>query len=57
MVILDTNVVSEFMRRHPEPAVVAWLNARPPRDLFVTAGTEAEVRTGIAFVPAGRRRR
>ena len=57
MVILDTNVVSEFMRRHPEPAVVAWLNARPPHDLFVTAVTEAEVRTGIAFLPAGRRRR
>lgn len=57
MVILDTNVVSEFMRRHPEPAVVAWLNARPPHDLFVTAVTEAEVRTGIAFLSAGRRRR
>ena len=57
MVILDTNVVSEFMRGHPEPAVVAWLNARPPHDLFVTAVTEAEVRTGIAFLPAGRRRR
>ena len=57
MVILDTNVVSEFMRKRPEPAVVAWLNARPTRDLFVTAVTEAEVRTGIACLPAGRRRR
>lgn len=57
MVILDTNVVSEFMRERPEPAVVTWLNARPTRDLFVTAVTEAEVRTGIAYLPAGRRRR
>ena len=56
MVILDTNVVSELMRLHPEPAVVAWLDARPERDLFVTAVTEAEVRTGIAFLPWGRRR-
>ena len=57
MVILDTNVVSELMRPSPEPAVVAWLNARPPRDLFVTSLTEAEVRAGIAFLPRGKRRR
>ncbi|MCY4646652.1 MAG: type II toxin-antitoxin system VapC family toxin [Gammaproteobacteria bacterium] len=57
MVILDTNVVSELMRPSPEPAVVAWLNARPPRDLFVTSVTEAEVRAGIAFLPRGKRRR
>ena len=56
MVILDTNVVSELMRLHPKPAVVAWLDARPERDLFVTAVTEAAVRTGIAFLPWGRRR-
>lgn len=55
--VLDTNVVFELMRPSPEPAVVAWLNARPTRDLFVTAVTEAEVRTGIAYLPAGRRRR
>ena len=47
MVILDTSVVSEVMRPRPEPLVVAWLNARPARDLFVTAVTEAEVRTGM----------
>ena len=56
MVILDTNVVSELMRPSPEPAVVAWLNARPPHDLFVTSLTEAEVRAGIAFLPRGKRR-
>ena len=29
----------------------------PTRELFVTAVTEAEVRTGIAFMPEGKRRR
>ena len=57
MVILDTNVVSELMRPRPEPAVVAWVNAHPPRDLFVTSLTEAEVRAGIAFLAPGKRRR
>ena len=57
MVILDTNVVSEFMRPRPEPVVVTWLDARRVNELFVTAVTEAEIRTGIAFLPEGRRRR
>ncbi len=35
----------------------ARLIERPSRELFVTAVTEAEVRTGIAFLPEGRRRR
>ena len=57
MVVLDTNVVSELMRDDARPEVLAWLDKRPARDLFVTAVTEAEIRTGIAFLPEGRRRR
>ncbi len=56
-VVLDTNVVSEIMRDEPHPDVLVWLDGRPTRELFVTAVTEAEVRTGIAFLPAGKRRR
>ena len=55
MVVLDTNVVSELMREVPQPEVVAWVDAREGRDVFVTAITEAEVRTGIAILPGGRR--
>ena len=57
MVVLDTNVVSELMRADPHAEVLVWLDDRPTRELFVTAVTEAEVRTGIAFLPEGRRRR
>ena len=57
MVVLDTNVVSELMRDDPHSDVLVWLDDRPTRELFVTAVTEAEVRTGIAFLPEGRRRR
>lgn len=57
MFVLDTNVVSELMRDVPQPEVLAWVDARARRDLFVTAITEAEIRTGIAILPAGRRRR
>ena len=56
MVVLDTNVVSELMRDHPSREVIVWLDELPTRELFVTAVTEAEIRTGIAFLPEGRRR-
>lgn len=57
MVVVDTPVVSELMRHEPDPKVLTWLDRRPTRELFVTAVTEAEVRTGIAFLPDGARRR
>jgi len=57
MFVLDTNVVSELMRGKPSAEVLNWLDRRPTRDLYVTAVTEAEIRAGIAFLPAGARRR
>ncbi len=57
MIVLDTNVVSEMMRDSPNPEVLNWLDGRPTSELFVTAVTEAEVRTGIVLLPEGRRRR
>ena len=57
MVVLDTNVVSELMLDAPSPAVLTWMDDLPARELFLTAVTEAEVRTGIAILPEGSRRR
>ena len=56
MFILDTNIVSEVMRNVPSPEVMGWLDERPKRDFYVTAVTQAEILTGIAFLPEGRRR-
>lgn len=57
MIVLDTNVVSEFMRLTPQPEVIAWLDDQPTSTLFVTAITEAEILRGIGLLPHGRRRR
>lgn len=56
MIVLDTNVVSELMRPAPAPAVMAWLQRHPSHDVFTSAITVAEIRYGIARLPAGRRR-
>ncbi|MDT7575986.1 MAG: toxin FitB [Pseudonocardiales bacterium] len=54
MIVLDTNVVSELMRAAPDRAVRSWVQRS--HDLATTAVTLAEVRYGIARLPAGRRR-
>lgn len=57
MLVLDTNVVSELMRERPNPEVLRWVDNQLTGDLFVTSVTEAEIRTGIAILPEGERRR
>ena len=56
MVVIDTNVVSELMRPTPAPAVMAWFSRQDSADLYLTAVSEAELRTGAAILPSGRRR-
>ena len=57
MIVLDTNVVSELMRRAPEAGVVRWVDRFPAEDVFVTAVTAAELRYEVARLPEGHRRR
>ena len=56
MILLDTNVLSEPLRSRPDPQVVAWLDAQESRTLYLTTVTVAEIRFGIAVLPAGKRR-
>ena len=56
MIVLDTNVVSELMRPLPDSAVERWVAGRAATILFLTAISEAELRFGVAIMPAGQRR-
>ena len=56
MILLDTNVVSELMRSEPEPSVEVWVADQPPKELFLSTVSEAELRYGAAILPEGRRR-
>ena len=56
MIVLDTNIVSEFMRADPAPSALAWLNSIPRGDIWTTSITVAEIAAGIAMLPGGRRR-
>ncbi len=56
MILLDTNVVSEPLRHSPEPRVIEWIDAQPLETLYLCAVTVAELRAGVALLPAGKRR-
>lgn len=56
MILLDTNVISELMRAKPAQIVLDWFGQHEAADLFISAITEAELRTGVAILPDGQRR-
>jgi len=56
MIVLDTNVLSELLRPIPAPRVEAWLAAQEGASVYFTSVGEAELRYGVAILPAGRRR-
>lgn len=55
MILLDTNVVSELLRRAPEPRVIEWIDAQPLETVYLSAMTVAEMRASVAMLPAGKR--
>lgn len=56
MILLDTNVISEPQRREPNARVLDWIDAQALETLYLSTITVAELRAGIALMPAGKRR-
>ncbi|MGI8416469.1 MAG: type II toxin-antitoxin system VapC family toxin [Nakamurella sp.] len=57
MIVADTNVVSEFMKDQPHPAVLAWARTLDPDDVTICVVTVEEIERGLLRLPAGSRRR
>jgi toxin FitB len=56
VIILDTNVLSELMRRQPSREVLGWAQAQSAESVFTTTICEAEIFYGLALLPQGKRR-
>ncbi len=54
--VLDTNVLSELMRDRPAAVVLDWFTQNTGSALHISAVTQAEILTGIALLPEGKRR-
>jgi predicted nucleic acid-binding protein len=56
MLVLDTNMLSEIMRPEPERKVADWIVRQQSDELFTAAVCQAEILSGLAIMPNGRRR-
>jgi predicted nucleic acid-binding protein len=54
--LLDTNCISEAVRVHPEPKVMAWIEAADESMLYLSVLTLGEIRKGVAALTPSRRR-
>ena len=55
MILLDTNVLSEFMRPRPVAGVVIWLDEQPAGEVYTCAISRAEIELGLMLMPPGKR--
>jgi predicted nucleic acid-binding protein len=55
VILLDTNVLSEFMRPQPLAGVVAWLDEQPAAEVYTSAISRAEIELGLMLMPSGKR--
>ncbi len=55
--LLDTNVVSEWVKPRPDPGVVAWLSGADEDRLYLSVMTLAELRRGVERMADGARRK
>jgi len=54
--LLDTNIISETVRRNPNKAVITWLDRLPGEALYVSALTLGEICRGIEALNDRKRR-
>jgi predicted nucleic acid-binding protein len=57
MLLLDTNILSAMMQVRRVPELAAWMDQQDEDRLFTTAISHAEIFSGLAVMPEGRRRR
>ena len=53
--LLDTNCISEVVRKKPDPLVLHWLDAADESILYLSVLTLGEIRKGVAGLPQSRR--
>jgi predicted nucleic acid-binding protein len=54
--LIDTNVISEFVKPEPSLQVKRWFEAADPESLFASVITFGEIRIGIEDLAEGKRR-
>jgi len=53
MILLDTNVISEFMRPEPSPVVAAWMRRQAVSELWLSSVVVAELLAVLELMAFG----
>jgi toxin FitB len=56
MIVLDTNVLSEPLKKTPSRQVMHWLDEQAAESLYITSISYAELRYSLLLLPEGRRK-
>lgn len=56
MIVIDTNVLSELLKREPDQNVKSWMSRQPMTSVFTTTVTQAEILYGVTLLPDGKRK-
>lgn len=54
--LLDTCLISELIKKEPNPAVVSWLDEQDEQKLFLSVLNLGELQKGISKLPDGTRK-
>lgn len=54
--LLDTCLISELVKKEPNPAVVSWLDEQDEQKLFLSVLNLGELQKGISKLPDGTRK-
>ena len=54
--LLDTNVISEWVKPAPNPHVTRWLDEVDEDQVFLSVASLAEIRRGVELMDPGKRR-
>lgn len=54
--LLDTCMISELVKKAPNPAVISWLDEQNEQSLFLSVITIGELQKGISKLPDGARK-
>ena len=54
--LIDTNIVSEWVKPRPDAGIVSWLDAADEDRIFLSVVSLAEIHFGVERLAAGRRR-
>ncbi len=55
--LVDTNVVSEWVKPRPNPGITSWLAEADEDRVFLSVVTLTELRYGVERLPGGRRKK